>query len=91
MSFLGSIAPKASKQATDQEARAEANRGLGPLLTADTSLPPPPSPDNSETQKYLQQAKEKERLARGRASTILTGGSGLEGQPTTSKRVLLGA
>ena len=59
--------------------------------------PPPPSPTSPDqttrenTQDAIRQAQERERRARGRASTLLTGGSGVEGAPTVSWRTLLGA
>lgn len=59
--------------------------------------PPPPSPTSAdpnvarETQARMQAAADAERKAKGRASTLLTGGEGVKEDAQVSKRVLLGA
>lgn len=62
-----------------------------------TTTPPPPSPTSTdatvaaETQQAMATAQEAERKTKGRASTILTSGTGLDNEElTTSKRYLLG-
>ena len=63
--------------------------GSKPSASPLYSPPPPPSTINSAAS--LEDAAAKERKIRGRASTILTGGLGLEDAPPVSRRVLLGA
>lgn len=50
--------------------------------------PAPPTPDNSAA--TMDAAAEAERKARGRASTMLTGGLGLNDSPTLARNTLLG-
>jgi hypothetical protein len=50
-----------------------------------------PTPENPETQTKLDEAAAEQRKARGRASTILTGGSGVSGRAQTARRTLLGS
>lgn len=52
---------------------------------------PAPTEDDPETKKKLEDTRAIERRARGRASTVLTGGQGLTAAPSTAKRILLGA
>lgn len=57
---------------------------------------PPPSPTSEdpavakETARKMQEAADQERRARGRASTLITGGAGDTGTPSISRRMLLG-
>jgi hypothetical protein len=52
-------------------------------------LPPPPAPDAPAIRAAEAEARQRARLARGRASTILTGGTGLtEPAPIGRKRLL---
>lgn len=64
---------------------------------APAAVPPPPSPTSADpataakTQQQMDDAAAAERKARGRASTILTGGEGTSlDAPKVSKRSLLG-
>lgn len=58
-------------------------------LFSKPNYPSPVTPDNSAAK--LAEAAQRERLARGRASTIVTGAGGLEDEPVTSSNVLLGS
>jgi hypothetical protein len=62
-----------------------------PKLPNAPRMPKPPTPEDPD----VQEAMERERLAQmramGRASTILTGGQGLQDSATTARRTLLGA
>jgi len=58
-------------------------------LFSKPDFPDPVTPDNSAAK--LAEAAQRERMARGRASTILTGVGGVEGDPVTSSNVLLGS
>lgn len=56
--------------------------------------PPPAAPDpnsDAQTQQKLNQAADLQRKARGRQSTILTGGLGDQSTANTSRRTLLGS
>ena len=59
--------------------------------------PPPPSPTSEDpivkqqTEEAMAKASEGERKVKGRASTILTSGMGLEDKPASSRKVLWGA
>lgn len=76
----------------------EAARSAGEhIIAANTPTPPQmektaaaPTGDNPETQAQLEEARRRERGARGRSATIATGGLGVAGQATTSRRTLLG-
>lgn len=52
--------------------------------------PPMPTVDDSEVKEAEEKRKRAATLAKGRASTILTGGLGLTDQATTSQKTLLG-
>lgn len=58
-------------------------------LFSKPDMGPAPTPDNRAAE--LAAAAQRERLARGRASTILTGAMGVEAEPVLSSNVLLGA
>jgi hypothetical protein len=58
-------------------------------LFSKPDYPEPPTPDNSAAE--LAAAAQRERLARGRASTIVTSVGGLSDEPLTSTNVLLGS
>ncbi len=70
-----------------------------PKIEAPPAPPPPPSVDPEiagrqkaeETARELEKAAKAERKTRGRASTVLTGGSGLTDEPNLAQRTLLGA
>jgi hypothetical protein len=72
------------------------NQYINPQPGETAPPPPPPSPeDKGKAGEAVQQAMEvaakTQRKARGRAATLLTGGSGLEsGSLMVSKRTLLG-
>lgn len=55
---------------------------------------PPPSMDDpaekAKNDKAVETAANAERKTRGRATTVLTGASGLKDEATTSRRTLLG-
>lgn len=59
--------------------------------------PPPPSPTSADpavaaaTQKAMADAAARERAAKGRASTILTGAQGDTSQAPTARNILLGS
>ena len=53
-------------------------------------LPKPPSPDDPAIQAAMEEERRAQARIRGRASTILTGAGGVEGE-TVSRRTLLGA
>lgn len=54
-------------------------------------LPPPPDPNAAaEVARRMQEAAALERKARGRASTILTGGQGLLDEENRPGRILFG-
>jgi hypothetical protein len=53
--------------------------------------PPPAAPTPGTSADALAAAAEAERRARGRASNILTGGTGLLGSPSLASTVLLGS
>ncbi len=93
MGFLSGIAPTGERKATEAEGRDIAQfKSTDPFANQQTqATPPPPGLDNPANQKDLEEARRRQRLSRGRASTILTGGAGLEGSPNVSRRVLLGA
>lgn len=59
------------------------------------AAPPSPTSEDPAAAKKAQEAADaaalSERKARGRASTILTGGKGVLGSATTSRRTLLGS
>lgn len=50
-----------------------------------------PNANDAEVQKKMQAAAAAERKAQGRASTLLTGGTGDQSQATVSRRTLLGS
>lgn len=54
------------------------------------AMPPPPNPEDAKTAAALSNAMSLERQARGRASTILSGGRGVQGAGLIAKRTLLG-
>ena len=56
-------------------------------LFSKPDLGSPPTPDNRAAE--LAAAAQRERLARGRASTIINGPGGVEGMPILSSNVLL--
>lgn len=58
-------------------------------LFSKPDLGSPPTADNSAAQ--LAEAAQRERMARGRASTIVTSEAGVDGEPLTSSAMLLGA
>jgi len=49
-----------------------------------------PLPDTTDEDARKKKEKERLRLMKGRKSTILTGGAGLEDDATTEKKTLLG-
>ena len=53
--------------------------------------PPPPTPDDPAVEAARKRAQRAARLAKGRAATILTGGQGLTGDTSATKKTLLGA
>ena len=56
--------------------------------------PPPPPPDPNIEAERLKKEAEEQRIrsgAGGRASTMLTGGEGVEEDATTAKKRMLGA
>lgn len=61
----------------------------------DSPAPPSPESDDPEvkrkTQEEMDAASANQRKSRGRASTILTSGLGIEDAPKLSRRVLLGS
>lgn len=66
--------------------------GVSVRRPAATPPPPPPSPNDPATNQALDQASAAERKAKGRASTVLTGGTGLEDSPVMiARRTLLGS
>ena len=68
-----------------------------PKIQAPTPISAPPTPvgDTAEaerTRKAQDEARAKQKTSRGRASTILTGNQGVQGQgASTASRTLLGA
>ena len=52
--------------------------------------PAPPAGDDPAIQSDLEKARRAGRQARGRATTVLTGGQGLLDEPATARRTLLG-
>ena len=63
---------------------------FGAPMRAATPMPPAPTQNDPETRRKLEEAAALQRKAKGRASTILTGGAGLSAEATTAKSVLLG-
>jgi len=59
--------------------------------------PPPPSPVSEDptvraaTNEALRREQAAQRNIRGRASTLLTGGQGVSGDPNVARRALLGS
>lgn len=77
---------------------------MGSLLKPKIDMPPPPKPPPSptsedpnakkEAQEKMDKASQAQRKTKGRASTIMTGGLGLEkkdDEGSISRRTLLGA
>ena len=68
---------------------------MGFLFGKPKSPPPPPKPPaqdtSAETARRMQEAAEQERKARGRASTIFTGGQGVLDDEYSARRILLGS
>lgn len=64
---------------------------FNPQLPAPPPPPAPPNRNDPSTAKATDEAAQRERKARGRASTILNGPTGLTEQPTLSRQTLLGA
>lgn len=52
--------------------------------------PPPPKREDPAVQQAASDALKRRRLARGRASTILTGGRGVTGAAPSARKKLLG-
>jgi hypothetical protein len=52
--------------------------------------PAPPTPADPDVQKRLEEAQRLQRMARGRASTIMTGSQGLLNEEKGASRVLIG-
>ena len=68
--------------------------GKTPKAPPPPAPPPPPPAEDTSAQDAMKLAEEgqRQRAAKGRASTILTGGDGLEDdQIVTAKKKLLGA
>lgn len=63
-----------------------------PIQAGPEPLPPPPTPDAPDVQQATEEAMKEERLraAKGRLSTLLTGGRGLLYGPNSLRRTLLG-
>jgi len=66
-----------------------------PAVSEPAPLPPPPElpkevKDTSEEDEEKAAEERRKRLARGRVSTLLTGGAGVLGEPVTKKKTLLG-
>ena len=92
------IIPGASAQKYTVEQGVGAIGGLmpeSPGAPEGLAAPPSPTSEDPAAAKKAQEAADaaalSERKARGRASTILTGGKGLLGPATTSRRTLLGS
>jgi hypothetical protein len=71
----------------------EGERLMGGMFSSKKpSAPPPPPPekDDAEVQAAAAAERERQRKARGRASTILTGGDGVTGETRTARKLLLG-
>lgn len=66
-------------------------KGETPQAPALAPPPPPPTPATSSDAQDAAAKKERDRSSRGRASTMLTGASGLSSTATTSGRTLLGS
>lgn len=64
--------------------------GFGPAMRNAAPMPPAPSMDNAETRRKLEEQAALQRKAKGRASTLLTGGMGLTSEAPTAKSILLG-
>jgi hypothetical protein len=74
------------------------SRFISPTVSAPPPAPPPPSPNSQDpavaaaTARKMDAAAAEERKARGRASTLMTGGEGVTDAPApVSKRMLLGS
>lgn len=62
--------------------------GLAPKMP-ELPAPPPPTPDNSaEVAAAAEEERRRQRMARGRASTVLTSTSGLLDEPNLARRLL---
>lgn len=76
------------------ETQAESYEYHGEItLLKGPKTPPPPPPDPYIAEKELEEEKLRERIRRGtigRKSTILTGGQGVMGEPTITRKTLLG-
>lgn len=56
-------------------------------------IPPPPEPpkeDDEAVKRAAAEERQRIRLMRGRSSTILTSGSGAQGDPMVMRKTLLG-
>lgn len=64
--------------------------GLAPKMPElPAAPPPPPTPDNSaEVAAAAEEERRRQRMAQGRASTILTSTSGLLDEPNLARRLL---
>lgn len=63
--------------------------GLVPKMPEIPAPPPPPTPDNSaEVAAAAEEERKRQRMAQGRASTILTSTSGLLDEPNLARRLL---
>ena len=57
---------------------------------ADAAPPPAPEPDNSAVEEARRKEQEAAKRRKGRAATILTTGTGAEGDANVSAKTLLG-
>jgi len=68
-----------------------------PEIPAAPPPPPPPSPVSEDptvraaTSEALRKEQAAQRNIRGRASTLLTGGRGVSGDPNVARRALIGS
>jgi hypothetical protein len=64
--------------------------GGGPSMPAPVAPPPPPAKSDAEVRSEALLDRQRRAAAKGRQSTILTGGTGVEDAGAAQKKTMLG-